>query len=256
MGKDDKNLIICGVNAVQEKLKSAPDEILEFLLASERDRGRLESMLADAGDTDAGRKAVRVVGDRHLAALTGGAAHQGVAAVVAPYAYQSLDVLPAPAAGEPGRILVLDGITDPHNFGALLRSAEGAGISHVVIGKDRAVGVTPVVAKTSAGAVNHLIIHRVTNLSRALEQIKEKGYWVAGLDPAAPETIYDRQYPESLAVVLGSEGSGMRPLIRRQCDFLASIPMLGSVASLNVSVAGGVFFYELARQARSRSEKS
>ena len=112
------------------------------------------------------------------------------------------------------------------------------------------VGITPAAVKSSAGAVNYLKIYRVTNIARALQGLKKQGFWVAGLDAAAAETIYDREYPASLAIVVGSEGKGMRPLIRRECDFLVSIPMLGKVASLNVSVAGGVFFYELARPPR------
>jgi 23S rRNA (guanosine2251-2'-O)-methyltransferase len=120
-----------------------------------------------------------------------------------------------------------------------------------VIAKDRAAGITPAVVKSSAGAVNHLKIYRVTNIARVLQELKRQAIWIAGLDGAAPETIYDREYPEALAIVVGSEGKGMRPLIRQQCDFLVSIPMLGKVASLNVSVAAGVFLYELARQLRS-----
>jgi 23S rRNA (guanosine2251-2'-O)-methyltransferase len=194
------------------------------------------------------------VGAQEIGARTAGAQHQGVAAAVAPYGYASFaDMLAEVKAAPVARTLILDGITDPHNFGALLRSAEGAGISNVVIAKDRAVGVTPVVMKSSAGALNHLKIHRVTNIARALEDLKESGCWVVGLDAEASESIYDRSYPEKLAVVLGSEGKGIRPLIRRQCDFLAAIPMLGKIPSLNVSVAGAVFFYELARQGRPKT---
>jgi 23S rRNA (guanosine2251-2'-O)-methyltransferase len=110
------------------------------------------------------------------------------------------------------------------------------------------VGVTPVVVKSSAGAANYLKIYRVSNLSRALQQLKKAGCWIMGLDAGAPECIYDRSYPEKLAVVVGSEGSGLRSLIRRDCDFLVSIPMLGKVSSLNVAVAGGVCLFELARR--------
>ena len=252
MDKTVRPLIICGVNAVAEKLKSAPGDVVELIVA-DRDRARLNAIVDEARRRGI---AIRVVRAGEIGALAAGAAHQGIAAAVAPYSYFAFDGLLAEIEAVPARILVLDGITDPHNFGALLRSAEGAGIRHVVIGKDRAVGVTPVVVKSSAGAVNHLKIYRVTNLVRALQELKKQACWVAGLDPEAPETIYDRDYPAKLAIVLGSEGKGMRPLIRRECDFLASIPMLGRVASLNVSVAGGVFLYELARQHRSNSQRS
>jgi 23S rRNA (guanosine2251-2'-O)-methyltransferase len=250
MDKPAKPLIICGVNAVVEKLKSAPGDVVEVLIAEGRDRARLHSIVEDAKRLGV---PIRFVHAQELGARTAGAQHQGVAAAVAPYGYASFDDLLAKVkdAGA-ARILVLDGITDPHNFGALLRSAEGAGVLHVVIAKDRAAGVTPVAIKSSAGALNHIKIHRVTNIARALEELKECGCWVVGLDAEASESIYDRDYPEKLAVVLGSEGKGMRPLIRRQCDFLAAIPMLGRVPSLNVSVAGAVFLYELARQARPK----
>ncbi|HTM08384.1 MAG TPA: 23S rRNA (guanosine(2251)-2'-O)-methyltransferase RlmB [Verrucomicrobiae bacterium] len=243
-----KPLVICGVNAVAEKLKSAPAEVLELIVAADRERARLNPLIEEARRNGL---SVRFVGSRELGVLTAGASHQGVAATVAPYGYGSIDDLLEKIKSHPSRILVLDGITDPHNFGALLRSAEGAGVAHVVIAKDRAAGITPAVVKSSAGAVNHLKIYRVTNIARVLQELKRQAIWIAGLDGAAPETIYDREYPEALAIVVGSEGKGMRPLIRQQCDFLVSIPMLGKVASLNVSVAAGVFLYELARQLRS-----
>jgi 23S rRNA (guanosine2251-2'-O)-methyltransferase len=251
MEKPVKPLVICGINAVAEKLKSAPDDVVELLIADGRDRARVRPLADEARRRGV---AVRVVSPQELGALTGGTAHQGVAAAVAPYNYLSLDELLAETKGRAIRVLVLDGITDPQNFGALLRSAEGAGLRHIVIAKDRAAGVTAAVVKSSAGAVNHLKIYRVTNIARALEELKKHGFWVVGLDAEARETIYDRDYPPALAVVLGSEAKGMRPLIQRECDFLASIPMSGRVASLNVSVAAGVFLYELARQLRGSPE--
>jgi len=247
---DDKSkpLVICGINAVAEKLKSGPGDILELMVASGRLAPRLAAIVDEARRLGL---AVRSVDWARLTALTDGALHQGIAAAVAPPAYADFEQLLAAIKAEPRRVLVLDGITDPRNFGALLRSAEGAGIRDVVIAKDRAVGVTPVVVKSSAGAVNHLQIYRVTNIARSLGKLKEQGCWIVGLGAEAAETIYDREYPAALAVVLGSEGKGMRPIIRRECDFLAAIPMLGKIASLNVSVAGAVFLYELARQARA-----
>ena len=250
---DDKSkpFVICGVNAVAEKLKSAPGDILELMVAT----GRLAPRLAAIVD-DARRRGVTVrpVDWPRLTAWTDGALHQGIAAAVAPPAYADFERLLDAIKAEPRRLLVLDGITDPRNFGALLRSAEGAGIRDVLIAKDRAVGVTPVVVKSSAGAANHLQIYRVTNIVRALAELKERGCWIVGLDAEASESIYDREYPPTLAVVLGSEGKGMRPIIRRECDFLAVIPMMGKIGSLNVSVAGAVFLYELARQARAAGQ--
>jgi 23S rRNA (guanosine2251-2'-O)-methyltransferase len=146
------------------------------------------------------------------------------------------------------QVLILDQLTDPRNFGALLRTAEAVGIRHVVIPKDRAVDVTPIVVKASAGAAHYLKIYKVTNLQRAMAQLKEKGFWFTGLDPQAKTGLYDQIFPEKLGIVLGSEGTGIRPLIRRECDFLVSVPMRGRIASLNVAAAGAVVLYEVFRQ--------
>ena len=147
-------------------------------------------------------------------------------------------------------ILILDGIVDPRNFGALLRTAEAAGVRHIVIPKDRSVEVTPLVVKASAGAAHHLNIYKVTNLRRTMQELKQAGYWTVGLAVGAKECLYDRVYPEKLAIVLGSEATGVRPINLRECDFLVSIPMLGKVASLNVGVAGAIFLFEMVRQQR------
>jgi 23S rRNA (guanosine2251-2'-O)-methyltransferase len=149
-----------------------------------------------------------------------------------------------------GCVLALDGLTDPHNFGAILRTAEAVGVRHVVIPKDRSVDVTPVVMKTSAGAVHHLKVCKATNLRRVIVGLKQRGFWVVGLCADAPERLFDHIYPAKLCLVLGSEGGGIRPLIRRECDFQVAIPMLGRTSSLNVSVAGAVFLYEWVRQRR------
>src|SRR5262249_9183700 len=132
-----------------------------------------------------------------------------------------------------------------------LRTAEAAGVQHVVIPKDRSVDVTATVVKASAGAVHHLKIYKVTNLRRTLEMLKGRGFWVVGLDADASGEIYDQILPDRVAVILGSEGEGIRTLMRRECDFLLSIPMAGKIASLNVAAAGAVFLYEVFRQKRS-----
>jgi len=241
--KPEKPVIIFGINPVAEKLKSSPGEVFELLVAAGRADARVRPLVEDARRRGV---PVRSVDAGKLDDLTASAAHQGVVAAVAGFAYRPLNDL----AASTKRVLVLDGLTDPRNFGALLRSAEGAGVHDVVFAKDRAADVTPVVVKSSAGAAHHMRFYRVTNLSRATQELKKAGFWVVGLDAEASETIYDRKYPEKLAVVLGSEGSGLRPLIRRECDFLVSIPMAGNLASLNVAVAGAIFLYELLRQDR------
>jgi len=200
---------------------------------------------------------VNFVSPAVLDRLAAGQRHQGVAAKIAaiPYLQVSSLLESVSASSGPEQILILDGLTDPHNFGALLRTAEAVGIEHVIIPKDRSVGVTAVVVKASAGAVHHLKIYKATNLRRAIDSLKGQGFWFAGLDVQAKEAIYDRVLPERLGIVLGSEGEGIRPLIRQQCDFLVSIPMAGEIASLNVAVAGAVFLYELVRQKRAKTQR-
>ena len=249
MEKTGKRLVIFGVNPVMEKLRNSPEQVYELMIAKGRERTALSSIIEEAR-----RRAlpVRYVDPNMLNLLASGELHQGVVATVAPYAYRPFAELLQQLASAPAQapILVLDGLTDPRNFGALLRSAEGAGVRHIVIPKDRSVGVTSAVVKSSAGAAHYLKIYRVSNLRRALQALKESGCWILGLDAGAPDLLYDRHYSERVAVVLGSEGSGMRPLIRGECDFLVSIPMLGKITSLNVSVAGGIVLYELVRQRR------
>lgn len=176
-------------------------------------------------------------------------AHQGVVAVVGAFAYAALEDLLAQAPA-PALIVALDSVQDPHNLGAIVRSAHLLGAHGLVIPRDRAAQVTPVVTKVSAGATEHLPIAQVTNLARALEQLKEAELWIAGLaagPDARPIATLDASLP--LCLVLGAEGTGIRPLVARQCDFLVEIPMTGrGVGSLNVSVAAGVALYEIARQ--------
>jgi len=182
--------------------------------------------------------------------LASGQRHQGVIAKIECFHYLSLDqFLERISTGVNSEwILILDGVTDPRNFGALLRTAEAVGIGHVVIPKHRSAEVTPLVVKASSGATFYLNIVKATNLRRALSELKKRGYWVVGLDAKAAKTIYENKYPERLVIVLGSEGKGIRQINLRECDFVVSIPMLGKVASLNVAVAGAVFLYEVLRQ--------
>ncbi len=245
----DENIIF-GINPVLEKLKASADDILEILIAESPGRAQLREISQQA--MRLGLALVRVH-PKTLDRLVGGQRHQGVVARVEAYAYLPFADLVKEVStnSATNRILVLDGLTDPRNFGALLRTAEAVQVSHVVIPKDRSVGVTPVVVKASSGAVHHVKITKVTNLRRAIGALKEHGFWIAGLDGNSPETIYDKTFPQRLAIVLGSEGAGVRPVNLRECDFAVSIPMLGKITSLNVAVAGAVFLYELLRQDRS-----
>ena len=244
----DENLIF-GINPVLEKIKASSGDILEILIAESAARAPLREISQQA--TRLGLSLVHVH-PKTLDRLVDGQRHQGVVARVEAYAYLPFaDLLKEVSTNSAAnRILALDGLTDPRNFGALLRTAEAVQVSHVIIPKDRSVGVTPVVAKASAGALHYVKIAKVTNLRRALSDLKEHGFWTVGLDGSSTETIYDKIFPSRLVIVLGSEGTGVRPVNLRECDFTVSVPMLGKVASLNVAVAGAVFLYELLRQDR------
>jgi 23S rRNA (guanosine2251-2'-O)-methyltransferase len=182
--------------------------------------------------------------------LAGNAAHQGLVAETSAKQYSDLDDLVGARRGEHSLIVVLDGVEDPHNLGAILRTADAAGADGVIIPERRSASVTGTVAKVSAGASEHLPITKVTNISRTLEELKEKDLWIVGLDERGEQTYDHVDYKMNCAVVLGAEGKGLHDLVRRHCDFLVSIPMLGQVPSLNVSVAAGIVLYEVVRQRR------
>ncbi len=246
---DKATEFLFGINPVLEKLKASPHDVSEILIAKGSSAPALRGIDAQARHLGI---FVKYLPPDFLDRLADGQRHQGVVAKVVAYSYGSFNDLLKEIPANSGLvwILILDGLTDPRNFGALLRTAESVGIRHVVIPKNRAVAVTPTVVKASAGAVHYLKIYRTANLRRAITDLKELGLWIVGLDAKAPEGIYDRVYPERLGIVLGSEGGGLRPVILQECDFLASIPMRGEIASLNVAVAGAVFLYELVRQVR------
>ncbi len=245
----DDDLLI-GINPIIEKLKTSPEEISLILLA----RGNLRPILKLI-QSDAQRLKITInyLEAKELDHLAQGGSHQGVLARVRAYPYASSSQLDEIIASElsPDRILILDGITDPRNFGAILRTAEAVGVRHIIIPKDRSVGITPVVYKASAGAISHLRVYRVTNLRRAISSLKAKGFWIVGLDADAKQDYASQQYPKKLGIVLGSEGRGIRPLISNECDYLVRIPMKGKISSLNVSVAGAVLLYEVLRQHNS-----
>jgi 23S rRNA (guanosine2251-2'-O)-methyltransferase len=240
---------LCGTNAIHERLISAPRSVREIYDTENSTHGRLQALVLEAR-----RRGVSVGyrAARELDRLSQGQRHQGVVAIVEAYAYPAFEkLLQRIADAELSEwILIVDGIVDPRNFGALLRTAEAAGVRHIVIPKDRSVDVTPLVVKASAGAAHHLSIYKVTNLRRSLQELKQAGYWTVGLAVGAKESLYHRDYPDKLAIVLGSEATGVRPINLRECDFLVSIPMLGKIASLNVGVAGAIFLFELVRQQR------
>jgi 23S rRNA (guanosine2251-2'-O)-methyltransferase len=236
-----KQEVIYGVRPVIEALRSPRREVFEVLEAT----GNAEVAQA-AG---ASGVPVKRVDSARIEELARGGVHQGVVARVGPYPYSGLDeILAAP---DP-LVLVLDGITDPRNLGAILRVADGAGASGVVVPKDRAVGVTAAAVKASAGASEHARVARETNLRRAIDRMKKSGLWVyaaeGGAEGGGGTPYYAMDLTGPVALVVGSEGRGIRRLVREGCDGAVSIPMLGAVESLNVSVAAAVLLYEALRQ--------
>lgn len=239
---------VYGVNPVLEALRARSDEV-ERLYITEGQLGSRAAAEILSRARDAGIRVERVVRER-LATLADGGVHQGVVAELRSFRYAELsDVLDtAQASGRPALVVVLDGIQDPHNFGAIIRSAHALGAHGVVIGKDRAVQVTGVVAKASAGAVEHCPIVRVVNISRALEELKQAGVWTAAADPQASEPLWKARLDGPLALVVGAEGAGVREGVLKHCDFRLRIPMVGQVGSLNASVSAALLLYEVARQ--------
>jgi 23S rRNA (guanosine2251-2'-O)-methyltransferase len=243
--------VLYGLNPVRELLRAGAAEVSELWLAEGGTRGaafaELERLARAAGAKV--RSAPRAKLDR-LAATD---RHQGIVAVVADFRYADLDDLLARAAesGRPPLLVVLDGVEDPHNLGAIIRSAHALGAHGVVIPKDRAVGVTPAVAKASAGAVERCPVARVTNVAQTLETLKGAGMWAVALAADGDRPLGEIDLKGATALVLGSEGEGLRPLVRRTCDLAARIPMMGELDSLSVSASAAVALYEAARQRRA-----
>ncbi len=237
--------VLFGFHAVGVRLKTAPRSILEIYVDPTRKDARMRQFLERAND--AGVRIVEADGLR-LAKLAGSHGHQGVAARAETVAQvHSLDDLLDSISGPP-LLLVLDGVTDPHNLGACLRVADGAGAHAVIAPKDHAVGVNATVAKVASGAAETVPYFMVTNLARTLGELKERSIWCIGTSDDAPKTVYQTDLKGPVALVLGAEGQGMRQLTRKTCDELVGIPMRGAVESLNVSVASGVCLYEALRQ--------
>ncbi|MDR1996107.1 23S rRNA (guanosine(2251)-2'-O)-methyltransferase RlmB [Azonexus sp.] len=239
--------LIYGFHAITAKLRHDPAAVKEIVIDASRQDGRARDLLAHAE-----LQGVRVIAadGKRLDGMAPGARHQGVIARVegGRKLAQLDDVLDT--LEEPAFLLVLDGITDPRNLGACLRVADAAGVHAVIAPKDRAVGLTDVAAKTASGAAETVPYVMVTNLARTLRELREREIWVVGTAGEAAQDLYAADWPVATAWVLGAEGEGMRRLTRENCDQLVRIPMHGSVASLNVSVAAGVCLYE-ARRRRS-----
>lgn len=239
---------IYGINPVHEALKEGERDPIELLVQQGGQGQRLDKIIQLAQS-----RAVKVtfVKRRDLQKIAGHERHQGVLLKIPPFAYQDFDQLIAEwrLAGDHALFLILDGITDPHNFGAILRSAELAGCRGVIVAKDRSCPVTPVVEKTASGALSHLPLCQVVNLARTIDEMKKLGIWCYGLaGETAAESLFATNLSGNIALIVGSEGSGLRTNIRSHCDALIRIPMRGRVGSLNASVAAGIALFEVVRQ--------
>lgn len=235
-----------GRNALQEALRSGRTVDKVFIAAGEIDRG-LQRLAAEAREAGA---VVVPVDRRKLDAMSFTHAHQGVIALAAAHVYYSIDDILEEAAsrGEAPLIVICDELSDPHNLGAILRSAECAGAHGVIIPKRRSVGLTATVAKASAGAVEYMKVARVTNINAAIAELKQKGVWVFGTAAEGSIPMYQADLSGPAAIVIGSEGDGMSQLVRKNCDVMVNIPMKGRISSLNASAAASILLYEALRQ--------
>jgi 23S rRNA (guanosine2251-2'-O)-methyltransferase len=244
---DPKRNFVYGLHAVHAALARAPERLLELWVAQPRDDAKVRELKERADQVGVH---VHAVSADALHKLVGEVVHQGVVASIRPlkpWDEHDLGHALSQITGD-ALLLVLDGVTDPHNLGACLRTADAAGAHAVVIPKDRSASVDGVVRKVAAGAAEFIPVASVTNLARTLDSLKERGIWVVGTDGEATQSLYSVDLKRALALVLGAEGSGMRRLTRERCDFLVRIPMAGHMESLNVSVAAGVVLFEAGRQ--------
>jgi 23S rRNA (guanosine2251-2'-O)-methyltransferase len=243
MSKD----ILAGIHAVEAAMKHDAGNVIEIMVADASKNPRLKKLVDEARELDI---KVHARDMAQLDKLCGGERHQGVVAFYEAPAAKSEKDLPAliEEAGRDALFLVLDEITDPHNFGACLRSALAANVTAVIVAKDRAAPTNATVRRASAGAADRIPIVRATNLARAMDQLKDAGVWISGLDGEATQSIHETDFRGPSALVMGAEGEGMRRLTRERCDYLVRIPMPGPMESLNVSVATGVALFEVVRQ--------
>ena len=241
-----KTELLYGIHPVYEALAAGRRKIYEIYLDKEKKAGRLANIESMAES----RGVLKKVGPGDLKALVGTSGHQGVAAKVSPYRLVTVqDILQAGLeCGQKHFLLMLDNIQDPHNLGAVIRTALCVGVHGVIVPKDRSAPPTPAVSKASAGALEHIRLVRVTNLVQTIKHLKDRGLWIIGLQKEAEQSIYTGDLTGSVALVLGGEQKGIRHLVKNNCDFLFSIPQQGELNSLNVSVAAAVAMYEAFRQ--------
>ncbi|MFB3886985.1 MAG: 23S rRNA (guanosine(2251)-2'-O)-methyltransferase RlmB [Thermodesulfobacteriota bacterium] len=239
--------IIYGIHPVKEALKSPDIQFHKILIGTQESHGPLQAIIDQA---ERRKIPVTLTTKETLHQMVKGGLHQNVVAFVKETSYADFGDLLSHGRGEGNKafFLILDGIQDPQNFGSLIRTALGCGVRGMIVPKDRAVGITPSVVKASAGASLHLPIARVVNIAAAIDSLKREGIWVYGASGEAKDSIYDLDLTIDLAIVIGAEGKGIRPLVKKKCDRLFSIPMKGPISSFNASVSGGMILYEVMRQ--------
>lgn len=238
--------VLIGRNAVIEAIRSGRG-INKLLIADGDKEGSVKEVISLAKEQGI---VIQFVERSKIDGIAGGLRHQGVLAYVAPVAYSNLETIlqAAETKGEAPFLLLLDELEDPHNLGALLRTADATGVHGVLIPKRRSVPLTATVAKTSAGAVEYVPVARIGNIAQTLRKLKDKGFWVAGADMDGSQNYYEADLTGPLVLVVGSEGHGMSRLTKEQCDFIVKMPMVGKINSLNASVAGSILMYESMRQ--------
>lgn len=236
---------LAGFHAVRSRLRQRPESVTEIYVDAARNDGRMKDLQAAAASLNVRLIAVDA---KRLDGLAGGTRHHGVVALAEDLRMPQFLDEALEGLEEPALLLILDGVQDPHNLGACLRAADGAGAHAVIAPKDRSCGLTASAIKVASGAAESIPYIVVTNLARAMRELKDRGVWLVGADDSAPRSIFAVPLEGALAVVLGAEGEGLRRLTRENCDLLASIPMLGQVESLNVSVATGICLYEARRR--------
>lgn len=243
--KNKATEVLYGIHPVAEALRSGRRTIHEIVIqaGSENRLEMLTGLVLEKG------LAIKTASKDTLRSITRTHMHQGVAARVSPYpviAFQ--DIIQNMEKTKPCVVLLLDNVVDPHNLGALVRTALCSGVHWVLITKDRSASPTPTVSKASAGALEHMALAIVTNMAVTIQELKKHGVWIVGLEKDSVDSIYNTDLTDSIGIVIGGEEKGIRPLVKKQCDFMFSIPQMGPVNSLNASVAGGVVMYEVLRQ--------
>jgi 23S rRNA (guanosine2251-2'-O)-methyltransferase len=239
-------IIVFGLHAVTALLTQQSERVVHLYIQKERHDQKIQAIVELANDA---ALIVELISRQELDKLTGNAVHQGVAALCKkPKAYTEADLTELLETQNKPFLLILDGVQDPHNLGACLRSADAAGVHAVIVPKDKSASITATVSKVACGAAETIPFIQVTNLARTMRYLKDQGVWLYGAAGEAAQSIYQTNLTGPVAIVLGAEGEGLRRLTREHCDILLNIPMVGSVSSLNVSVATGVFLFEALRQ--------